>query len=489
MKRMTLKPIIRQALVLGVALCLHLQAGAQITNSLYFMHGVPQSNRINPANQPKCGLYLGFPALAPLRMEVASSSLAWEDIIYPHPTQDSLIFFTHPLGDKQAFLDQLSPVNYVISDLGTSLASIGFRTPVGFFSLDVTTRIDGAVYYPRDLARLILYGAGEGQSFQFDGLGVDFSVFNEASLGWSASIMDNLQVGARAKMLFGVANLSTTKSELSLSTSKAQWNIRSDMMLNVSLPFADLQYDQEGMIDTMMLDNDLEDFPFSVPGYLFNFGNPGLGLDVGVNYRPIESLLLSASAVDIGFISWKDGVHDVAYDMDYDFEGIEINPFDFSDDFTLGDYLDSTFSQLADSLSGFVRFTEGRSYSRRLNTKLYLGASYFLTPNINFGILSRTDFLDGEISQQFTATANLTTGRFINLTLSYSVMNSYYKNLGAGLSFNVGPLNLYLISDNVLNGVFWPQEVQSANLWFGMNLVFGYKKFMQQQYTDRPLVY
>jgi len=468
-----------------MAMCLPL--AGQITNSLYFMHGVPQSNRINPAHQPKCGLYLGFPALAPLRLEVASSSLAYQDFIYPHPTQDSLITFLHPLGDKQAFLDQLQSVNYVISDLGISLASIGFRTSIGFFSLDVTTRMDGAVYYPRDLARLLLFGAREGETYQFDGMGIDLSLFNEVSLGWSASILDNLQVGVRGKLLFGVADLSTLRSELSLSTSQDLWNIRSDIMMNASLPFADVQYDQEGMIEDVLINEDIEDLgPFTAPGYMFNAGNLGAGVDVGINYRPVEQLQLSASAVDIGFISWKEGVHDVSYVTDYDFEGIEINPFTVSEGTDIGDFVDSV---LLDSLSTFLEFTPGGAYSKRLNTKLYLGASYYLTPNINFGILSRTDFLNGRIAQQFTATANLTTGRFINLTLSYSVMNSYMKNMGAGFAFNVGPLNLYLISDNVLNMVFWPQEARSANLWFGMNLVFGYRQFKQMEYGDKPLVY
>jgi hypothetical protein len=481
---------IKSTLVLVIVLCLQLQGKAQITNSLYFMHGVPQSNRINPALQPECGFYLGFPFLSPLRMEVTSSSLAYQDFIYPHPTQDSLITFLHPMGNKQAFLDKLRSVNYVISDLGTPLASIGFRTPIGFFTLDVTARVDGAVYFPKDLARLLLYGAGEGQTYQFDGLGVDLSVFDEVSVGWSAGILDNLQVGVRGKVLLGAADLSTSRSELSLRTSQDLWNIRSDMMINASLPFAEVQYDQDGMIDDIIMNDDLEDMgPFALPRYLFNTGNLGLGLDAGINYRPIEQLQLSASAVDIGFISWKKGVNEVTCEMDYDFEGIEINPFEFSDEYTIDDYLDSTFSELADSLSSFLEFTPGRSYSRMLNTKLYLGASYYLTPNINFGILSRTDFLGEKISQQFTATANLTTGRFINLTLSYSVMNSYLKNLGAGFAFNVGPLNLYLISDNVLNGVFWPQETRSVNLWFGMNLVFGYKRFMMQKYTDKPLLY
>ena len=66
-------------------------------------------------------------------------------------------------------------------------------------------------------------------------------------------------------------------------------------------------------------------------------------------------------------------------------------------------------------------------------------------------------------------------------------MNNYWKNFGAGISFNAGPINLYVISDNSLNAIFWPEEAQSVNFWFGMNLVFGYKKCSQDQ--DRPLVY
>ena len=107
-----------------------------------------------------------------------------------------------------------------------------------------------------------------------------------------------------------------------------------------------------------------------------------------------------------------------------------------------------------------------------------------MTPNINFGILSRTDFLKSSIAEQLTASVNLSTGRFLNLTLSYSWINNYIKNIGTGLSINAGPLNIYVISDNALNAVLWPQEAQSVNLWFGVNLTFGYS-----EKVDMPLIY
>jgi len=479
----------RIVLCLGLMLGAGMLLSAQTGNSLYFMGGVPQSNRINPARQPECGFYFGIPAISPLSLELSSSSLAYKDLIYPHPTEDSLITFLHPHGDQQAFLKQLKPLNYVISDLGASLFSMGFRTGIGFFSLDLTTRVDGDIYYPGDLARLVLEGADEGETYTLDGTGVDLSGFEEISLGWSGAIGKSIQIGVRGKMLFGIGNLSTSSSDLSVSTSEELWNIRSNMEYQTSLPFAEVIYDDEGMIEDIIIDEELENLnPGAIARTAFNSKNFGLGLDLGIDFRPSDRWLLSASVLDIGYIRWTDEVHKVSYITDYDFTSQEIDPFEFTDDFTFNDWIDSTFSEIGDSLAGALEFTPGGVYSRRLNTKLYLGASWYVSPNINFGVLSRTDFLRENVVEQLTASANLKAGRFLNFTLSYSYINSYYKNIGAGISFNAGPLNLYVISDNTLNAVFWPQEVQSANLWFGMNLVFGYKQFTKDD-LDRPLVY
>jgi hypothetical protein len=261
------------------------------------------------------------------------------------------------------------------------------------------------------------------------------------------------------------------------------------MEYQASLPFAEVIYDEDGMIEDIIIDDELEDLnPGAIARTAFNTKNFGLGIDLGIDYRPTERWLLSASVLDIGYIRWTDEVHKVSYITDYDFTSQEIEPFEFTDDFTFNDWIDSTFSEIGDSLAGALEFTPGGMYSRRLNTKLFVGASWYATPNINFGLLSRTDFLKENVVEQLTASANFKAGRFLNFTLSYSYINSYFKNFGAGISFNAGPLNLYVISDNTLNALLWPQEVQSANLWFGMNLVFGYKQFTRDD-LDRPLVY
>jgi len=474
---------------IGLFLGTFIQVTAQPSNSLYFMRGVPQSIRINPARQPECTFYFGIPALSPLSSQVTSNSLAFDDVIYPHPTEDSLITFLHPLGDKQAFLDKLKPVNLVVTDVGTTLFSIGFLTGAGFFSLDVTTRVEGDVNLPADLARLVLEGADDGRTYTLDGIGADITGFDDISVGWAGAIGKKWNIGVRGKALFGFGNLTTKRSKLAVTTSEEAWNIRSDMEVNASLPFAEVTYNEDGMIEDIIIDEDQFDLrPSNIARQAFNTKNFGLAVDLGVDFRPTDRWLISASVLDLGYIRWTDEVHKVTYNTGYDYTGLEVNPFDFSDTYTFSDFLDSSLTALGDTLADGLEFTPGGVYSSRLNTKIYIGASWRVIPQISFGLLSRTDFLPQSVHEQITATTNFSLGRIFNFTLSYSYSSSYLKNFGAGMSFNAGPLNLYLLSDNTINVLIWPQETVTANIWFGMNLVFGYNQFFKTD-RDRPLIY
>jgi hypothetical protein len=459
---------------------------AQIPNTMFFMPGVPQSNRINPAIQPGCGFYLGFPALAPVRLQVNSSSLAFSDVIYYNSEIDSLITPMHRLGDKDAFLDELDDVNFLLSSFGTSLGSFGFRAGKSFFSIDLTARMDGNIYYPKGMFELLFNGAPDGSEISLGGIGADINVFNEFSLGWSRKdfLLPNLDIGIRGKALFGLANLSTMNSSFDLSTSLDAWNVNSRMQINAAAP----------SFVTFNDDFESEDGPVAFDGDFFNTAPPveivkslispdrfGLALDAGINYRIFPQLQLSASVLDIGGINWKNTVEG-SFNFEYDYSmGIEVNPITG---------VDTAFiSELTDSLMNSLQFSTGDPYFSRLNPKLFVGISYYPIEKIGFGLLSRTDFLNESISQQFTGTVNMTTGKFINLSMSYSYISNTFNNIGAGLSFNVGIFNMYLISDNIISGALMPLTTRSVNLWFGMNLTFGWKRAERlAKQIDRPMI-
>lgn len=461
-----------------------LQLGAQIPNSLFFMPGVPQSNRINPAIQPGCGLYLGMPALSPLRMQISSSSLAFQDVIYYNPDLGVPITAFHPQGDQEAFLENLDPVNYMLGSLGTSILSMGFRAGKSFISFDLTTRFDANVYYPKGLFELPIYGLRDGETRSFNGIGVDLTAFVETSLGWSRKdlIIPNLDVGVRAKFLSGLANINTVNSVMEFTTSSEAINLNTEMEMQVAVPaMINISTSDSSLIPDIEMDETY--FENTNPVDIAKdalFNNAGFGVDIGLNYKPMPQLMVSASILDLGYIKWNNTLAG-GMDFAYDFIGINVNPFTG---------VDTTFvHEMLDSAQASVSVLSGDPYRSSLNTKLFIGASFYPIEKIGFGLLSRTDFLNNKISQQLTATANMTTGRFINLSLSYTYMNIAPKNFGAGLSLNAGPFNLYLISDNIISGALWPTETQSVNLWFGMNLCFGYRKAKRApEPKDRPLI-
>ena len=336
-------------------------------------------------------------------------------------------------------------------------------------------RVDGSISYPKGIFELAYYGFDDGVTRSLGGFGVDVSAFTEIGLGWSRSdfIIPNLDVGVRGKALFGLANISTRSSVFDVYTSTDEWTLHTDMEFAISTTSLLIDFesydpgvDDFPIPDFTALSQDFLSDPITVARDVFS-EQFGVSADIGINYRPIPQLLISASMIDIGYINWKNTML-AGLDFDYGFEGIELNPFAERDTTIL--------SALLDSVSNSFMLTQGDAYMARLNSKLFIGASFYPLKKLGFGILSRTDFLSQQKSQQFTGTVNMTTGKFLNLSLSYSYRQSRLNNMGAGFSINLGPTNMYIISDNIISAGLRPLDARSVNLWFGMNTTFGWKR-------------
>src|SRR5512145_896765 len=89
---------------------------AQQSNSLYFMDGIPQSNQLNPAVQPKCNFYFGFPGLSSFEINGGNSAISFSDILTKMPGNDSLVWPLYSQDTKTKFLSNFSDVNYFSSD-------------------------------------------------------------------------------------------------------------------------------------------------------------------------------------------------------------------------------------------------------------------------------------------------------------------------------------------------------------------------------------
>jgi hypothetical protein len=442
------------------------------------MKGVPQVYQMNPAFQPGCKFFIGLPGLSPLQLRVQEHPLTLKDIIYWNDEAGKYITPFDPFGDKQAFLNTLGKHNYLNTDIGIPIISIGWGSPSEgrYMAFDITQKFTSSINYPRDLARIPIEGLDSAMNLDFSGFGINASLYTEIGMNISRKIGDMVTVGWRGKFLIGQANLNTSKFDVGLSTGEDAWTVNSDIQMNAKLPFLDVQYDQEGMINmdsTEMLPFDLKTLP-----KMILTKNLGLAMDLGVDVRPMDWLQLSASVIDLGYIKWKDEVHNLKNTAEYEFTGFEVT-LDESDDPT---------QALVDTLTSIFKFPASNdAYRTWLPTKVFLGATFYVHPKISFGVLSRTDFYKKDLRQQFTVSANLYPIKMISTSFSYSIMEGSYKNLGMGLSLKLLPFNLYIITDTGPSMYFWPMDAKYTNLRIGMNMMFGCRQKKGVKY-DLPLV-
>ncbi len=456
---------------------------AQQSNILYFMDGVPQSYLVNPANQPRCNLYIGIPAISPFQIFIGSSSLSVNDIMWYE--NDSTRFFYNTLESQKDFLTKLGKSNFISTEASTNIFSFGFKSGDLYYTYDLTERVTFRGFYPGDLFKLFLEGNERGDEFDLSSIGAEAIGFLEFAAGVTHSVNDQLRLGYRGKILLGHANISTRRTDLKLTTDE-DWVIRSRFDINATLPAVIIPRDTAGnfQLDEIEIQEDLSTSDF----IKIATGNKGFAVDLGLIYRPIDNLTLSASLLDVGFIRWKNYTYNMSQDVEYVYDGIE---FEYG-------RRDSIFKDFLDTLDNtfLLNNTNGEDpYTSFLGAKLYVGGKYQIIEEISVGLLSRTEIFKGRIREQLTLSANFYPIKEIAASLSYSVMYRSFNNFGIGLSFKPGPFNIYIISDNIpltfameqSSGVPIPHKTRVLNFRFGFNLVFGCDK-EKAKMKDQPLI-
>ena len=454
---------------------------AQNSQTLYLMDRLPQSSLINPAFQHHHNFHIGLPGLSSFNVNARTNFIGFNDLIFRHPEHDTLITFLHPDADISDFTSKLVNMNSISQDLHLNILSFGFRVSNSFLSFNISERSSFRADLPRDLVLLALEG-----NEQFMGLEADLSDFfadmnyyREYSAGYSYMAGERLSLGVRAKVLFGKAGLSFEGGAMDLLTDPVSYNtrLRSRFNLNLSMPVT-LVKNEDGNIDEIRPHFDTDGYdPLD---FIFNSRNTGFAADLGVTYNISRPFTLFASVTDLGFINWKEDVYNFSVDGEFEFDGINLSPL-FSDDES--DPVDN----LRDSLRSVFNLNDTQSaYSRRLPARVYLGGSYEVTQGLSLGLLSRSEIYNGSLDQAFTLSANSSIGRWLSASLSWSVMNNSYNNLGMGLALRGGGFQLYAVSDN-LNTFLYPHRTKNVNLWFGLNLVFGHKR-PKVTVADEPFV-
>jgi hypothetical protein len=426
---------------------------SQLSSTLFFMHTLPQSNLTNPAVQIPCKVFVGIPALSSIYFNYANSYFSYNDILIPQG--DSLLF------DLKKFNKIPGALQDIEAELHISLLNFGFIYKDYYFNFNLSDKIEAGVVYPGTWFNLGLLGNTPyvGKTLDMSGGGIYGAYYREWAFGVSKNINKTLTLGAKAKLLFGKATITTSKSDMSLFTGLPLYPLTATTNIQINASPLTATLNQNGFIEAT--NNPATD---NLSSFLLNSKNKGVAFDFGFIWRKTNELTISGSLLDLGIIRWINYPSRIKTSGTYTYTG-------YNSRFNL-----STFEDMQASIDSFQAIFN-TAYSNKafytfLSPKLYLGGTYNFNDNINTGLLTRNILYHNSFKSSVTASINTWYSKYLAGTVSWSYMNKTLLNFGGGLSLRTPHFGLYAVSDNIY-GAFKYKSARTINLMFGMNMLFG----------------
>ena len=494
--------------VFFIMLVCTLSANAQFLRTSYFMEGTHYRQQLNPALTPTKG-YFNLPVIGAVNATVGSTSLGYQDIIGIIDDGDD--FYTKP-----DFMNRLKDNNKLNVNFSTEILSAGWYKGKNFWSFNIGLRTDIGANLTKNMFTFLnemetVEENWRNSNYDISGQQLNINAYTEIGLGLSRQINSRLTVGARVKALLGIGNMELKLNRVAMSanlpsdqqinqwSSESYWNsmtpsqaaqaaqelkdkfnnYHANLTVGAELKssFKGLELQEEEGKD-YVTDFDFDSGKLGIAGY-------GFGIDLGASYKILDNLTVSASVLDLGFISWSKSSTKIA--------SANPDPIDIKGS-TYANMVDpnnpntvmNAVNQLQNDAQGYMdRVTNGdvldydmlqlevsdakESRKSRLASTLVLGAEYgFFNNKLAVGVLSTTRFVQPDALTELTFSANYRPKSWFNVALSYSAIQSAGKSFGLGLK--LGPL--FVGTDYMFLG----KNSNSVNGFVGVSIPLGGRK-------------
>lgn len=456
--------------------CSGMTATAQALQSGYFMEGYTFRHLMNPAYAAERN-YVSIPALGNVNVGT-QGNVGLNKFLFPYQG-DQLTTFMNSSVSSTEFLGGLKDNNRINANINLTLLSGGFKAWGGYNTVDLSVRSQSSVSLPYELFEFMKLGMqGTSTSYDMSDLGVSSRNFVQLAFGHSRDLTEKLRVGAKVKMLMGLARVDMKMTDMHVEMNQDKWMVSANGEMNMALKGLEMPTKEEAgrvidnpsqkdLIDWDSMDND----GVGLTGF-------GLAVDLGATYKLMDNLTLSASILDLGFLSWSNNVKGVTKNQPWVFEGFK----DLAVSPELGDDDPNSLKGQAEALgkdledyASFHRESTG-SGSSTLGATLNVGVEYALPvyDRLRFGLLSTTrlqgiySWTEGRLS------ANITPVDWVDAGVNVA-MSSFGASFGWIVNFHPKGFNFFVGMDQLMGKVnpqFIPVDNMNMNLSFGMNVTF-----------------
>ena len=428
---------------------------AQRNLTLYNLPGIPQSQTMNVGRMPDYNFHLSLPLISNINLGASSSGFSANDIrnldLGNNGEGTNSSFFE---TDFSNFIKQIGPYNTLGFNFNTTLLDAGIRVGRGYIGIQSTENVNTFLGYSEslfstfnELQGLELADFENGpRKYSVYGTYLDFSHYRTLGASYTYEIIPGkLSAGLRAKMAIGIGRAWTRSSDFGIVGDLQQGIL--GLEGNVGLLMAGLPaaFDSTQGLST----------------YLKGSGNKGLALDLGAQYKVNDKIDLYASIVNLGQIVWRNNLTEYGYTTKYlDFYANQPDEAKKA----LGKVID------------FVTTPEKTKYLGRVVSPLplyvYLGGNYHINKHFSAGAMVNLEHLDGHNYVNFAINGSANIGRILQAGLTVAQVKGIGTQVGAGASVNLGPIQIYAVSDNVASALNIG-NARNAQVNVGLNLIFG----------------
>ena len=440
-------------------------------NTMYLMPDIPQANQLNPAYMKLCRIYVELPVISSVKVNIRNTGFGFHDVIARGTGTQSDIYLLNVLSlDKK-----LKKINFSQIETDIDLLGFGFGYKEWYFTFGISTHSDMLLSYPHDITLLrddYLQNASiNGAQINLSHLGTDITLWNSIGVSAAKEIRDGLKVGLRLKYLQGMANVISRRSDLILNYSPNPVELEAFIRYRINASFPVNVIDgPNGAINRLNFDNSLSNI---TSDFIFN-GNRGVSVDAGFVYDLDDITQVSGSITDLGFIRWKKNTNIFTADRNYLFNADDLAQFQVN----TGSI--DLVNSINDSISVVFRSTS-KTYYTLTPIKIFGGITRLLLPQLRAGAMTRIEIYNLHVMPSLSLSLNYTPIPPVSASLSYTIMNNKFNQVGAGIALGNRLAQFYLITDNIIlrfkkdfqSPYSWPYNARMISLRFGINLLFG----------------
>ncbi len=418
---------------------------------LYNFTAIPQSMMTNPGADFKYNWYAGVPLLSGISANVGSSGFTTYDLFandgVDFNTKLRNVVISTNRNDKLAINQQME-----IFSGGFKISGADRDATNTYVSFGMYQEFDMMSFMPKDLAILALEGNSNylGKIFDLGDLNMKAELLSVWHIGVHKNINKNFIVGVRGKIYSSIYNASSTKNAGFIYTGPSNMGVYDQNI------YANMQLNTSGLAKYDDGNNNSDVVKDITKGAMLG-GNLGLGFDVGFTYNPTQNIQLTGSILDVGFISHTKDVESYTLKGRYNYRGIVPS-------FSSGNSAENVYEEFQNAIpldTINTKYTTWRPI--KLNTsfqysfdedsddtcnckgndteavfKSAVGAQLFIMSTPRMPMAAFTTYFSRKILKGLQAKATYTIDTFSS------------RNIGLGLSTTAGPVNFYLLADNLL---------------------------------------